>query len=459
MRAVARSRLLVPLAGLAALALGVLLYLYFPRAYFHTMALMIRLPAPRAFTDWEWIPSAIRCWSQGVNVYLGNPCFPLEENQGYNYSPLWLRLSFLQYAERWTNAASLAMCALFFASLASLPRPRTWRDQVLILFAALSCATLLGMERANADLLIFLMVIAALNLLRRSLALRWAAYALVTFCGLLKFYPLAAMIVAFRERRPMFLAVAAASVAALAALVLAWHEEVRVMLSNLPVPSYFKLQFGAADLPAGLGVTVGKFFEKGLHRDMDAARAIGALVTRIALPVLVIAAVAGAAALARTVRLPVAQRALSARETDFLVVGAALICGCFFAGQSVIYRGIFLLLALPGLNALSHTMPTPGGRRLFAATGALIVFVLWTPFLDACLFAAGLTVKIEYQGSPYDWFPNMPAGYLLWLASELAWWWIVAVLLAVLGSFMLATDMGAAAARALRLPVAPAVRG
>ena len=452
----ARSRYVVPAAGLLALAVGVLLYLYVPRAYFHVMAMMIRVPAPRAFTDWEWIPSAVRCWSEGVNVYLGNPCFPLEENQGYNYSPLWLRLSFLRYAEQWTNAASLAVCALFFLSLASLPAPRVRRDQVFVLLAALSCATLLGMERANADLLIFLMIIAALNLLGRSVAWRWLGYALVTLCGLLKFYPFVAMMVALRERRSVFLAVAAVSVAALAALVLAWHAELRVMLSNLPVPSYFKLQFGAADLAAGLGVTVGKFLEKGLHRDLDAARAMGGLVTRIALPVLALAAVAGAAALARTLRLPAAQARLSRRETDFLVVGAALICGCFFAGQSVIYRGIFLLLALPGLAALSHDLPTRGGRRLLGGTCALIVFVLWTPFLDACLLAVGLTVKIEYQGNPYDWFPNMPAGYLLWLASELAWWWIVAVLLAVLGSFVLATQMGAWLGRMVRMPAAPA---
>ncbi len=94
-----------------------------------------------------------------------------------------------------------------------------------------------------------------------------------------------------------------------------------------------------------------------------------------------------------------------------------------------------------GLAALSHQLPTRAGRRLLGGTCVLIVFVLWVPFLDACLFAAGLTVKIEYQGNPYDWFPNMPPGYLLWLANELSWWGIVTVLLAVIGAFLFGSDL------------------
>jgi hypothetical protein len=144
---------------------------------------------------------------------------------------------------------------------------------------------------------------------------------------------------------------------------------------------------------------------------------------------------------------------LPTRQLDFLVAGAALISGCFFASQSVIYRGIFLLLALPGLAELSRQIPTASGRRLFGSAGPAVVFVLWTPFLDECLNLAGLSARLQYIGvSPqtalllhypnnYNNFPSSTWGYWLWLASELAWWWIITLLLAVLGAFVGGTEL------------------
>jgi hypothetical protein len=145
---------------------------------------------------------------------------------------------------------------------------------------------------------------------------------------------------------------------------------------------------------------------------------------------------------------------LPTRQTDFLFTGAALICGCFFASQSVIYRGIYLLLALPGLAELSRRQQTPLRRRLFASAGAAIVFVLWTPFLDQCLKFVGLTGPVAYIGlarrtallnhyDNYDNFPGFTLGYVLWLAGELAWWWIITLLLAVLGAFVARTELWA----------------
>ena len=127
--------------------------------------------------------------------------------------------------------------------------------------------------------------------------------------------------------------------------------------------------------------------------------------------------------------------------------------GCFFASQSVIYRGIYLLLALPGLAELSRQIPTPSGRRLFGSAGAAIVFVLWTPFLDECLNLAGLSARLQYIGlaprtalllhypNNYNNSPSSTLGYGLWLASELAWWWIITLLLAVLSAFLVRTEL------------------
>ena len=57
------------------------------------------------------------------------------------------------------------------------------------------------------------------------------------------------------------------------------------------------------------------------------------------------------------------------------------------------------------------------------------------------------------NADPYDAFPGFTPDYWLWLASELSWWWIITVLLAVLGAFVRRSDAWAFACRALRLPV------
>lgn len=433
-------RFALPVAGLSLLALVAVLYFYYPAAYMRLNAVMIKVPAPRPFVDWEWIPSSVRCWSEGVNVYVNNTCYKVWDDLGFNYSPLWLRASFLRSGEDWSGAAGLSLAVLFLLSLAALPPPRGALEDRVRLLIMLSCGTWLGIERGNADLLMFLLVFGALNLRRLPLPFRLFGYSLIALAGLLKFYPFVALVVVLRERWAVLAAVAAASVAALGALAVAYHQELGWMARNLPPPSYYTLQFGAANLPAGLGVTTAKVLTKALHWGAGPAQAAGDAVAAVLKPLLTVLALVAAAAFARRHRLMEAQARLSARDAEFLAVGAAVVCGCFFAGQSVIYRGVYLMLALPGLSALWHHMPTQAGRRAFAATSVAAAFVLWVPFLETILAGAGLTVRIPYAGDAYDWFPGSVAGYALWLLSELAWWGIITMLLAAAGAFMAGTE-------------------
>ena len=180
---------------------------------------------------------------------------------------------------------------------------------------------------------------------------------------------------------------------------------------------------------------------------------MGAMVTRLALPFLTLLTLMAAVALIRHCHLPAALARLSARRSNFLIVGAGLLCGCSFVIDNVIYRGMFFLLVLPGLATLTDQMTTPRGRRVFGAALIAIPFVTWRRFFDLCLTAASHWVETPYQGTgPYEAFPRFTAHYLLWFAAELAWWWIIAVLLAVLGAFVLRSDVGAWLCRMPRFP-------
>jgi hypothetical protein len=447
------ARVAVSACGLLVLGFSIFIYMKYPFAYLKLMNLMIKFRAPHPFVDWEYVPSAIRCWAEGVNVYIDNTCYNVGGHpQPFPYSPLLLRATFLAADEHWIYVTMISVCVLFFLSLATLTPPHDWRELIIALFATLSSASFLAAERGNADLILFLIIVAGIHLRVLPLAFRLGGYGLIILAGLVKFYPFVALIVVLRERLFVVAAVAVTSLAALATLLF-YHHELALMAANLPAPSYFTMQFGSANLSSGIGLSVGKIMEKLGCANADAAQAIGALVSRAVLPILVVSAITVAFLIARRCDLRLIEAGLPTRQLDFLVAGAALISGCFFASQSVIYRGIYLLLALPGLAELSRQITTPLGRRLFGSAGAAIVFVLWRPFLSECLNLAGLSARLDYIGlapraalllhypNNYNNFPSSTFGYGLWLASELAWWWIVTLLLAVLVAFLGRTEL------------------
>jgi hypothetical protein len=446
------SRFAIPIIAIATFVLFGFLWLYHESSYFRLLFLIMKLPAPHPFIDWEWLPAAVRCWSEGVNVYLQNTCSQVTPYLAYNYSPLWLRATFLRSIETWNYTAGFVIGVLFFLSLASMPTPRNARDQTIMLLATLSSATFLAVERGNADLIMFLMVIAGVNLCFLRLPFRLLGYGLIILAGLLKFYPFIALIIALREKTRVFLMVAIASVASLAVLVVAYHQELEYVARNLPIASYFSLQFGLANLPKGLGIAITWVLRATMHMRPDEARDIGAMVASILLPIFLVVEAVATITLIRQTRLFSALPRLTPRQLGFFVPGAALICGCFLVGGSVIYRGIFLLLTLPALAAASHDLPTRRARKAFEGAFVAIVFVLWTPFIESYLFILGLHQPVAYPSDTYDEFPASPAGFLIWISSELAWWWIITVLISVVTVFVMKMEACQTLCRLLRIP-------
>jgi hypothetical protein len=86
-------RCLVPLLGLALLAVFAGLYTVGSEAYYRALKSIGVDAFTYPFLDWAFIGASIKCWSDGINVYITNPCDVL--NRPYNYSPLFLRLAFI----------------------------------------------------------------------------------------------------------------------------------------------------------------------------------------------------------------------------------------------------------------------------------------------------------------------------------------------------------------------------
>jgi hypothetical protein len=389
------------------------------------MTVMMLHPYPVPFIDAQQIPALVDCWKHGVDVYVSAPCDPLHRTLAY--SPLWLRATFLP--KTWTNWIGIALDAGFFLSLALLPQPRRPSDLVIVILATFSSMPIFALERANMDVVMFLLIIVAGWCWVRSLSVRLAGYGFIAFAGLLKFYPLVLFLLILRERMAYFIALCIVAIALLASF--AWHfqGELQEMAKNLPSFPAFSICFGSRQLPFGLGFALRWLFEDAGFRNafvLDSLRS-GLFAIEVVC-FLVVAVIAIAFRLASITDVQSAFAALSPSERSFLIVGAALISGCFFVVQNDSYRGIYFLFVLPGLLALSTAPTTHRIRLIFHGTAFAILFVLW-----------GLTIQLmvaDLSGGSSGLIGNSAAAYIYWIIRELAWWWIVSVLLAFLLCFI-----------------------
>ena len=120
-----------------------------------------------------------------------------------------------------------------------------------------------------------------------------------------------------------------------------------------------------------------------------------------------------------------------------------VICGCFFAGQSVGYRGIFLLFPVPGLLALHRRSSDRAVRRLAAQAITLTLFVLWQGTLTWNVNV--LDAARGWLGAPVAWALWMA----LWSARELAWWLLAGILSGIILCFVVESPAANGLQRAL----------
>jgi hypothetical protein len=123
------------------------------------------------------------------------------------------------------------------------------------------------------------------------------------------------------------------------------------------------------------------------------------------------------------------------RDAMFLVIGAALIAGCFFAGQSIYSRGVHLIFVVAGFVALRRAAEARATRATLTRALMIVIFLMWEGLFR--------------QALPHDEVAGLgsarlaPFG-LLWLIRELFWWRLAALLLGVLTIFSLRSEFFAA---------------
>jgi hypothetical protein len=366
------------------------------------------------------------CARQGVDVISANPCDVLERS--YSCSPLWIAASAIPLGVRDTAAVGWVLGLAFLVSLSLLPAPRGLLELALVLAATLSTMVVYSLERANPDILLFMMALATGVLAESRLLVRVLGYCIALLAALLKYYPIMILAIVFREIPSIFVAVSLLILGCLGAFWVEYHADIARGLPTIARGPYNTDFFAAKNLPFLLGELAGNTAQPSGWAPLVRSIVAGGLYAML---------VGSAATICRRLlglaEFRAALASLTRPERLFLVIGSAVIAGCFFAGQSIGYRGVFFLTVMPGLLAITRTSSREI-RDLSLCTCVVIVLLMWGECFRLALYRA-----LGHPG-----VPEMVAGYLeflFWFLRELGWWWTVSVMLTVLIDFLWASPI------------------
>ncbi len=402
---------LIPGLAVVSFAAFTLLYAIDRPVYFTILNAIHVHPFPQPFLDTRFVTAQVECWSRGIDVYVRNPCDPL--GRTFDYSPLWLRLQFLARSNDWTPLFGLMIDLAFLLSLFCMP----WESDepfgaVVAIGAIMSWATMFATERGNIDLLIFAVGVLFAHLALRSLPARCAGYAMIISVGLLKFYPLTLLALLIRERGSRLWVVGSLCAFILATFFVAFHAELQRIDANM-ANSLFGDMFGARGLPLGIPLLLDNAKirdESGIYVGPDALNPEMALLGWTLFGVMSAGCLLVAMRRGRSPLLRDMLARIGATARSLLLVGAVICVGCFFGHQNIGYRAVLLLLALPGLLALVKVAPLGRTRLIYRSTSCLVVLVLWDGIVSR----------------------SRPG----WLVMQMAWWWIVCILLTIVISLL-----------------------
>jgi hypothetical protein len=304
------------------------------------------------FLDIRFFTTAWDCVRVGMEVIPANPCD--SQFRAFNYPRLWLYPGALGLGLSHTVALGALIAAAFFVSIFALIGRISATDAVL--YAALICspAVMLGVERANPDLIVFTLVFAGVVLARRQALLPTAlGHGLLLLAALLKIYPVfawgALLLRSFRRTLPGLVVLTAL----FAAYLVATREHLQTM--NDALPRLAQHSFGAPILADSLG--------------WDGLRG---QVLVIALGLAVAVVLVGIALLRDGPRL---RTGAVTRELSLFWAGAGVYVGTWAFTYNFNYRLVFLLLTVPQL--LRWTGETSPPARFAKPILTLVLLTLW----------------------------------------------------------------------------------
>jgi hypothetical protein len=341
----------------------------------------------------------------GIDPYIPNPLDYF--HRSHVYTGWWLCLHDLGLTREDTYWLGLTLVTAFFAVAISGLKPKSGKETLFYVAALCSSPVLLAINRANNDLVVFLILSAApLCLVCPRRTVRLLAVFLVVFAAGLKFFPLAGALILLAakdrgELRMRFMIFAL--LCGLAGISLA---------GDLTRGSYYLpdvrglFTFGSVAIPNTLQIS-SRWWG-------TAAWALG---------------IAAFLVFFKRVKVSSGTDANVSEDRLKFIMGASLLCACFWLNMNFSYRFVFSLWMLPYLWRVPEDNSESLGLRSMAYwTRILLLCALW---IDTCISLLVSVVVDRIPGAnPQAWANR------LYVAEQPVTWAFFLCLLAFLAHFI-----------------------
>lgn len=311
---------------------------------------------PVPFGDTVFVLAMLDCHRSGVDVYRESNCDPWGRRMNYPRLWLWALRPFpvtIRDAIPIGVTIGIAFLAGALLYLGRLSGP----EGLFVGLLLCSRSLMLGVERGNTDLVIFLILAGAVLASERT-ARTWLACPLVFAGGLLKFFPIAGLAIALREpRRRATALVAGYGALWVLYLALTW-QDVTAIRGAIDRSTY--RSYGGQVL---YGIVTRWLRDRGFDFGDDTAKSVY---------LVLLLSVVIASFLAARKSAP----AGTARRLDGFRVGAAIYAATYVLLTNYDYKQVFLLLALPQLFEWARSADGAGLRARAALLACLVTFWL-----------------------------------------------------------------------------------
>lgn len=346
--------------GLLCLGLAVLGLSFYFYGYENTWRLWnIPLLQP-PFLDFLLIPGSAESIRAGYNPAVQNPFDP--QGRIFNYPQIWYLILRSPIDSTWTVPLSLSLIILFFISAAIFPGKLDRFAVWMLLLILFSSALMLGVERANVDLIFFSCLTLAL-ILSESAPL--GSFGFLMLSVLFKVYPIFGVgyFLKFEKKRALKYIFSAIALTSLY-FVVTYQDMLHV----------FSTTMKGDDLSYGWGV-LPLFFENRLENLYPGVRLVFLLG--------MLGILFRAAALAISRRRAAAEISGDLRNLSAFWLGAGIYTGTFMLGNNWDYRLMFLLFTVPQLAEWAQQGNSYLGRTARIALMTLVVSCWYSVILGS----------------------------------------------------------------------------
>jgi hypothetical protein len=314
--------------------------------------------ANRPFMDLYGILAAVDAARAGMDPFVPNSFDPY--HRPHVYTEWWLELGRLGLTRADTVWLGGALVVVMLLMALAMVRPRTRAEGLSLVLLLVSPAFLMTVNRANNDLVVFVLISAGLLCFRRE---AWEPRALgvllFALSAVLKYYPLVTLLLLLdvRSRRGFLGSLALYALV----LMLAWpgmEPGLKSAARYIPQPDWL-YAYGAPVLLRNFGLT-------GTWGWLVPAGLMGIWA-------------AGSAWKKMAETRAESSTEGQAAEREF-IVGAAMLAGLFFLGSSFVYKLVFAIWLLPWLW---QSPADPAEARWRRVTWGLLLAVVWLEGLAA----------------------------------------------------------------------------